>query len=99
VGDVADGLADGVRGVGNGMVSAAKGAGSQIMGALDKPFTKFTGKEGPHRIIDRFLNGTVDAGVNVVDVGGLRSIQDEGNAIMRAMDQPLEQISSFTKRK
>jgi hypothetical protein len=99
VGDVADGLANGVRGVGNGMVGAVKGAGSQIMSALDKPFTKVTGKEGPHRIVDRFLNGTVDAGVNVVDVGGLRSLQDEGEAIMKSMDQPLEQISSFTKRK
>jgi len=99
VGDVADGLANGVRGVGNGMVGAVKGAGAQIMSALDKPFTKVTGKEGPHRIIDRFLNGTVDAGVNVVDNGGLRSLQEEGAAIMRSMDQPLEQLSSFGKSK
>ncbi len=91
VGGVADGLANGVRGVGNGLVSSARGAGTQVMGALDKPFEMITHKEGPHRIIDRLVNGTLSAGVNVVDSGILGSLQTEGEAIMKAMDQPCEQ--------
>ena len=91
VGGVADGLASGVRGVGNGLVGSARGLGSQVMGALDKPFNMVTGKEGPHRILDRLVNGTLSAGVNVVDSGIMGSIQAEGEAIMHAMDQPCEQ--------
>ncbi len=91
VGGVADGVAEGVRGIGNGLVSSARGAGSQVMGALDKPFEMITHKEGPHRIVDRLVNGTLSAGVNAVDSGIMGSLKTEGEAIMKAMDQPPEQ--------
>ncbi len=91
VGSVADGLANGVRGVGNGLVGTAKSLGSTVMSALDKPFEMVTGKEGPHRIVDRWVNGTVGAGVNAVDNGVMGSLKQEGEAIMHALDQPPEQ--------
>lgn len=89
--EVADSLATGVRGVGNGLVNTAKGMGSQVMSALDRPFSMVTDKQGPHRILDRFVNGSVDAAVNAVDSGVLSSLQKEGEAIMYALDQPPEQ--------
>lgn len=92
VGNVLDGLASGVRGIGNGLVGSAKGMGGQVMSALDKPFAMVTGKEGPHRLLDRLVNGSVDAGVNAVDNGLMGSLQKEGEAIMRAMDHPSEQV-------
>lgn len=91
VGGVADSLASGIRGIGNGLAGTVKGLGSQVMGALDKPFAAVTKKEGPHRVIDRLVNGTVGAGVNAVDSGVMGSLQSEGEAIMKALDQPAEQ--------
>jgi hypothetical protein len=95
VGDVVDGIAGGVSGVGNGLVNSAKGIGSQVMGALDKPFEMVTHKEGPHHIVGRFLDGTLDAGANVADKGMLGSVRQEGSAIMRAMDQPFDAIPAL----
>lgn len=92
VGNVADSLASGVRGAGNGLVSTAKGLGAAVMGALDKPFEMVSGKQGPHRIVDRLVNGTVDAGVNAVDNGAMGSLQKMGAGIMHAMDQPVEEV-------
>jgi hypothetical protein len=92
IGGVADSLASGVRGVGNSLSGTVQGFGGQIMGVLDKPFGMVTQKEGPHRIIDRFLNGSVSAAKNVVDNGVMGSLQTEGQAIMHAMDQPSEVI-------
>jgi len=92
IGGVADSLASGVRGVGNSLSNTIQGFGGQIMGVLDKPFNMVTQKEGPHRIVDRLLNGSVSAAKNAVDNGVMGSLQSEGEAIMHAMDQPSEVI-------
>lgn len=90
-GKVADGVANGVRGVGNGLVGTLKGLGSNVQSALDTPFKMVApGREGPHRAADRLINGTVDAAVNAVDTGAMGSLQKEGAAIMRTLDQPAE---------
>lgn len=90
VGDAADGLANGASRVGNSLVGTAKGLGSQVMGILDKPFSMVTDKQGPHHIIDRLVNGGVDAGNHAVDSGILGSLKTAGNGFMRALDQPVE---------
>ncbi len=95
VGVVVDGIAGGVSGVGNGLVNSAKGIGSQVMGALDKPFTMVTHKQGPHHIVGRLVDGTLDAGANVADKGILGSVREEGAAIMRALDQPFDAIPAL----
>ncbi|MDO9580594.1 MAG: hypothetical protein Q7J06_08510, partial [Bacteroidales bacterium] len=62
-----------------------------IMRALDGPFTGITGKEGPHRIVDRLADGAIDAGVNFVDAGIVGTAQKAGQAIMGALDHLPEQ--------
>ena len=92
VDSVADGLVDGVDNLGQSATGAVKGAGETIMKGLDVPFTAITGKEGPHRIIDRFFDGTIDAINNFFSRGVLGSIKAEGEAVMKALDEPPEQI-------
>lgn len=91
VDEVATGLIDAVRGVGNSVTGSVKGAGEKIMRALDEPFTAVTGKKGPHRIAHQLADGAIDAGVNFVDKGVIGSVQIAGEAVMKALDQVPEQ--------
>jgi phage-related protein len=91
VDNIAGGVVEGARGIGNGLVNTVKSAGSTVMNALDKPFAMVTDREGPHRAIDRAVNGGINAAVNAVDNGLVRSIQMGGEAIMKALDHPPEQ--------
>jgi|GEM_PF-1530524 len=92
VGNIADGIANGVDGLGNGVVNAVKGVGESVMSALDKPFTGVTGMQGPHRTIDHVAKGAIDAGVNFASQGVIGSTKTVGEGIMEALDHPLEQI-------
>lgn len=92
VDSIADGIVDGAKSLFDAGANALKGAGETIMGGLDKPFAAFTGKEGPHRIIDRFADGALDAVTNFVDSGIIESTKKAGEAVMRALDHPPEQI-------
>lgn len=89
---IANGIANGAKGLVDSAVNAVKGAGETVMKALDGPFASVTGKEGPHRIVDRAIDGALEAGVNLVDSGFIGSAQKAGEAIMKALDQPPEQI-------
>lgn len=92
VDSIADGIAGGAKGLIMAASNAAKGAGGAIMTGLDKPFAAITGKEGPHRIVDRLANGAVDTVTNFVDGGVIGGMQSAGETLMKAMDQPPEQI-------
>ena len=92
VDEIADGLVDGANSLGQSAANAVKGAGETIMRGLDGPFTAITGKQGPHRILDRFADGTIDAISNFFGQGVIGSIKKEGEAVMKALDQPCEQL-------
>lgn len=92
VDSIFDGIASGAKGLISAGSSAVKGAGSSLMNALDKPFAAITGKEGPHRIVDRAANGAADTVTNFVDDGIIGGMQSAGESLMRALDQPPEQI-------
>ena len=89
---IADGLVDAADGLGRSLTGAVQGAGEQIMSALDKPFTAVTNKEGPHRIIDRLADGAVDTVNNIASEGIIASAKKAGEAVMSALDQPVEQV-------
>lgn len=88
----ANGVANGAKGLFDAVVNAAKGAGETVMKALDTPFSQVTGKEGPHRIIDRALDGATDAYTNFIDTGVIGTAKKVGEGLMKALDQPPEQI-------
>ena len=92
VDSIAEGIANGATGLISAGVNAVKGAAETVMKALDTPFTQVTGKEGPHRIIDRAADGAVDAGVNFVENGVIGTAKKVGEGVMKALDQPPEQI-------
>ena len=92
VGNIADGIANGIDGLGNGVVNAVKGVGESVMSALDKPFTGVTGMQGPHRAIDKAAKGAIDAGVNFASRGVIGSTKTAGEGLMEALDHPLEQV-------
>lgn len=87
-----DGLATGAQQVVASVAGGAKGAGGAIMGALDGPPRQVVGMEGPHRIIDRALNGLVDGATNGLSQGVIGSLKIAGGGINRALDQPVEQL-------
>jgi hypothetical protein len=93
VDSVADGIVNGINSFGNTAVSTVKGVGKTVMGGLDKPFGMISGgREGPHRIADRFADSAADAVTNFVSTGVAGSVKKIGEGAMRALDQPLEQI-------
>jgi len=92
VDSIANGVANGVTGLISAGANAVKGAAETVMKALDTPFTQVTGKEGPHRIIDRAADGAVDAAVNLIDAGAIGTAKKVGEGVMKALDQPPEQI-------
>lgn len=92
VDSIADGIANGVKSLFDAGAGAVKNAGETIMAGLDKPFSAITGKEGPHRVVDRFADGALDTVTNFVDSGVIESAKKAGEAVMKALDQPPEQI-------
>ena len=99
VDQVADGIANGASGLVSSVAGSIKGVGKSVMSGLDKPFTDLTGKEGPHRMADRAADGIVDAGVNFVNQGIIGSVKTAGKGIMRALDQPFEQLKGMNMGK
>ena len=92
VGNAVDGLAQGAQGLVKTITGGLKGAGGAIMGALDKPPKELADKEGPHRIVDRYLNGGVNATENYLSEGTVGSLRIFGEGICKALDQPNEQL-------
>lgn len=92
VGSLADGILDGARGLGEAATGAVQGAGKAVMTGLDGPFKTVTGMEGPHRIVDRLADGAHDGVNNAVGNGLIGSIRIAGEAIMKALDHPLQQL-------
>lgn len=91
IGSIADGIADGARGLVDSAALAFKGAGESIMRAADGPFKAITGKEGPHRIIDRLADGVIDTSLNFIDAGIIGTAKKAGETVMRALDHLPEQ--------
>lgn len=92
VGSLVDGVAEGVKGLGEAATGALQGAGKAVMTGLDGPFKSITGMEGPHRIVDRMADGVHDSVNNAVGDGIIGSVRIAGEAIMDALDHPMEQL-------
>lgn len=94
VGSVADGVLNGVQGLGDGLGNTIRQAGATLMNALDKPWEATLHIQGPHRIADRLANGTADALQSVFDQGVIGTTKKAGAGIMRALDQPLDDLDT-----
>lgn len=92
VDNILDGFANGASGFVSSIANAVKGVGKSVMSGLDKPFTDLTGREGPHRILDRAADNLIDAGVNFLNDGVIGSAKIAGEGVMKAMDHPIEQV-------
>lgn len=93
VDSVADGVVDAVVGVADGLGRTIRSVGKTVMSALDKlPLAQLTGKEGPHRAIDRLADGGFDSAKNFVEVGIIGTVRIAGKGVMKALDHPIEQI-------
>ncbi|MDD5510531.1 MAG: hypothetical protein PHI12_06970 [Dehalococcoidales bacterium] len=91
VGQVADGIAGAVKGVGNGLVRTVEGVGSQINSVLNKPFEMTIHKDGPQQIVNNLATGTLNAASGLAD-SGINALQNEGRAIMGALDEPAKEF-------
>lgn len=95
VGGLADSLANGAKGAISGVLGSVQNAGKSVMTGLDGPFHSVTGKEGPHRIVDRLADGAVNATTNLIEVGAIGTAQKLGEGVMKALDQPIEQLGTL----
>lgn len=91
VDNVMKGIANGATGLVHAIAGGITGAGGTVSQALDVPFKKITGKEGPHNVVDRLLDGAMDTVVNV-PVAGVKTLEIAGEGICRALDHPVEQL-------
>lgn len=92
IGSLADGVATGLRGLGEAASGAVQAAGKAVMTGLDGPFKSITGMEGPHRAIDRLADGAHGAVNNWMGNGVIGSMRIAGEALMKALDHPLAQM-------
>ncbi len=99
VDSVMDGIAGGATGLVNSVTGSIKGVGKSVVTGLDRPFEDLTGKKGPLNIADRAADGFLDAGVNFFNQGVVGSLKTAGKGVMRALDQPLEQIKGMNMGK
>lgn len=90
---VGDGITNGAKGAIGGVIGAVQGAGKAVMSGLDGPFRSLTGKEGPHRIVDRVADGLASATTNALNTGLIGSVQTLAHGVTKAIDQPFEQLS------
>jgi phage-related protein len=97
VDNVVDGIANGASGFVNSTANAVKGVGKSLMTGLDGPFQELTGRQGPHRAIDRAADAVVDSGVNFLNQGVIGSARTLGKGVMSALDQPIEQLEGGMK--
>lgn len=92
VDSMASGVINGVERFISSSANAIKGAGDTIVSGLDKPFKDITGKEGPIMILGILGDGFIGAGTNFVDNGIIGSVKIAGETVMKALDQPIEQL-------
>lgn len=90
--NILDSAANGAKGLVSSLSSALTSAGEGIQTGLDSPWKAVGGPDQPLRIVDRLLDGTVRAGVNVVNQGTIETIKQCGEAIQSALDHPVEQF-------
>lgn len=89
---VLDGIASGATGLVGSITGSIKGVGKSVVNGLDRPFEDITGKKGPINIADRAADGFLDAGMNFFNQGVVGSLKTAGKGVMRALDQPFEQL-------
>lgn len=92
-----DNILDSAAGAGKsvvaGLTSGLTGAGEGVQSALDMPWKALGAPEQPLRIVDRFLDGAVRAAVHAVNQGAIETLQQGGEAVQSALDQPVDQFS------
>ena len=94
---IGDGLGSGVSSGFSGIVSALQSAGKAVMSGLDEPFQKVTGKQGPHRILDRAADGLASATTNAINTGIIGSAESLAHGLTNAIDQPFEELAGGLK--
>ena len=93
VDNILDSAANAGKSLVSGITGGLTGAGSQVQRALDMPFEAMGGPEQPLHIVDRFLDGAVRATVHAINQGAIGTLQEGGEAVQSALDQPVDQFS------
>ena len=90
VDSILDAAADGAKSLVSGVTGALTGLGEGIQSGLDQPWKAVGGPDQPLRIVDRVLDGALQATVNAVNQGGLESLKMAGESVQHGLDQPVE---------
>ena len=90
VDSILDSAADGAKSLVSGISGALTGLGEGLQQGLDKPWKAVGGPDQPLRIVDRLLDGTIQAGVNAVNQGAIETLKMEGESVQHGLDHPVE---------
>lgn len=90
VDSILDSAADGAKSLVFGISGALTGLGEGVQSGLDQPFKAMGAPDQPLRIVDRFLDGTINATVHAVNQGCIESLKMEGESVQRGLDHPVE---------
>lgn len=89
---ILDSAAGGVKSAVGAVTNAAQSLGEGIQQGLDSPWKTVGGPEQPMRIVDRLLDGSLNAAEGFVNQGVLNSLQTGGEAVQSALDHPCDQF-------
>ena len=85
-----DSAADGAKSLVSGVTGALGNLGEGLQSGLDKPFKAMGGPDQPLRIVDRLLDGALNATVNALNQGGIETLKTGGESVAHALDHPVE---------
>ena len=90
VDSILDSAADGAKSLVSGVTGALTGLGEGLQTGLDKPWKSVGGPDQPLRIVDRLLDGALNATVNAVNQGAIETLKMGGESVAHALDHPVE---------
>jgi phage-related protein len=90
VDSVLDSAANGAKSMVSGLTGALSGLGEGIQSGLDQPWKAVGGPDQPLRIVDRLLDGALNATINAVNQGGIETLRIGGKSVQTALDHPVE---------
>ena len=90
VDSILDAAADGAKSLVSGVTGALTGLGEGIQSGLDQPWKAVGGPDQPLRIVDRVLDGALQATVNAVNQGGLETLKMAGESVQHGLDHPVD---------
>ena len=85
-------IAGGAKGLGSSVKGGLQGVGNGVQRGLDAPWQAVGAPEQPLHVVDRFLDGGLDATDNALSRGAIETAEMGSRTVTHALDHPVEQF-------